>query len=100
MKLKTGVDVRFLRHEFVRVLPNIDGIFHHRAPGVDFVITAGLDGTHRHNSKHYKNAAIDVRRRDLTADQLPLVVEDLQKLLGDDFDIVIEPTHIHIELDI
>jgi len=98
-QLKKGVDIRFLRQEIVRYLPNIEGIFHVRAPGIPLVITSGAEGKHGENSKHYRNGAVDIRKRQLNPAQLIKIKNDLKKLLGDDFDIVEESTHIHIEYD-
>ncbi len=101
MKLKDGVDIRFLRQEIVRYLPNIEAIFNWHAshPDFEFVITAGCDGKHSDHSKHYVNLAIDCRIWHLTNEEIDYIVIDLQEL-NPDFDVVREPTHVHLEVDL
>lgn len=68
-------------------------------------ITSVMDGEHRDGSIHYEGNAFDVRTWfDDAGNQLSIY--DKQKLaaalrfaLGDDWDVVIENTHIHCEYD-
>lgn len=60
-------------------------------------ITSGLDGTHRGDSKHYQLAALDIRRYDM--DDAEGFSANLQAQLGDNYDVVLEATHIHCEYD-
>lgn len=110
MTIKPGADVRFIRPEVAARLWTIEQIFKHHAPeGYEFVITSGTEGRHSVNSLHYKGLAIDVRRwwrepglvetHDLGVDTLSKIRRDLVQALGRDWDIVIERTHVHIELD-
>ena len=64
--------------------------------GETFMITSCVDGTHGHNSLHYSGLAFDLRTRDLATDP-GLVVQRLREALGAEFDVVLEPTHIHVE---
>lgn len=60
-------------------------------------ITSGNDGKHMRGSKHYTNEAIDIRINDM---QNPKRVSDeIAFYLGKNYDVVLEPTHIHIEYD-
>ena len=61
----------------------------------EMTITSAKDGVHGTNSLHYAGRAVDLRIRDFT-DMWKMY---LQKALGKDWDIVIEPDHIHVELD-
>ena len=63
----------------------------------DFVITSVSDGKHSENSLHYSGNAFDCRTRHLTESQAQLVALQLKKNLGDEFDVVLEKTHCHIE---
>lgn len=63
------------------------------------VVTSGRDGQHQVNSKHYTDEALDLRRFHLKREELDTVVQSLQRTLGEDFDVVIEPTHVHVEYD-
>ena len=65
----------------------------------DVVITSGFEGTHAHNSLHYKGLALDFRTRHLTDNQRVEVMDHLRARLGDDYDVVFEGDHFHVEFD-
>lgn len=67
--------------------------------GKELVVTSISDGTHSVNSFHYKGRAFDCRTRYFTKDEQKDVVSDLKSALGDDFDVVLESDHIHVEYD-
>ena len=60
----------------------------------DYVITSCTEGTHKRASIHYMGGAGDLRRPTLRAEE---IVADMKGRLGDDFDVVLEPDHIHVE---
>jgi hypothetical protein len=61
------------------------------------VITSGNDAEHMEGSLHYKNRAIDLRIWGLVAPHV--AAQELRECLGDDFDVVCEKTHVHVEWD-
>ena len=63
------------------------------------VITHGLDGTHGPGSLHLKRRACDYRIWDIPSLRLNALAAEAQQILGDDYDVILEPTHIHIEYD-
>ena len=63
------------------------------------VVTSGCDGQHQVNSKHYTNEAIDLRTFHLQGNELDTVVQALKRTLGQDFDVVVEASHLHLEHD-
>ncbi len=80
----------------------------------DCWVTSVCDGKHSDDSKHYVGYALDLRIRNLidlkkfrrAGFNSPELVEKARKLadsmqnyLGDNFDVVLERTHIHIEYD-
>jgi len=65
--------------------------------GHDFTITACVDGKHMTGSLHYAGAAIDVRTRELAADEVQKLIARIKSCLGDAFDVLLEVDHIHIE---
>ena len=65
----------------------------------DCIVTSGCDGMHQVHSKHYTDEALDLRRFHLEPQELDTVVQALKRTLGQDFDVVIEATHIHLEYD-
>lgn len=63
----------------------------------DLVITCGLDGIHSAGSLHYSGNAVDIRTRHLTDDERRRALDLLRAVLGNDFDVVLHSTHIHVE---
>jgi len=91
MLLKPGVDITHLARPLRRALQKIDVMY------PDFVITSTRHDSHGASSLHYADQAIDIR---LTAWGGKVIsVEALRRILGDDFDVVGERTHIHVEFD-
>jgi hypothetical protein len=61
------------------------------------VVTSANDGTHMTGSLHYADRALDLRVWHLS--DPAGAARELQRELGDDFDVVHEGTHIHVEYD-
>tara|TARA_B100000949_G_C14255921_1_gene440445 strand:+ start:648 stop:995 length:348 start_codon:yes stop_codon:yes gene_type:complete len=106
--VKKGADIRFLRQELTDRLHQIATVFIYHSPaGFRFVVTSGNDSKHSVGSLHYINCAVDARIKYwpngvevyLTDNEQGQIKTDLDKVLGPDWDIVIESTHIHIEWD-
>jgi len=76
----------------------------HVVMGDDYVpvITSGNDYPfHKRNSKHYKNAAMDFRIKDVPASKRGEVVKMVQNRLGERFKVLWEKgeaEHLHVEL--
>lgn len=69
----------------------------HNAP--ELVVTSVRDGKHMKNSLHYQGCAVDLRIWNLPQHDDEIVAEELSEALGEDFDVVLEETHIHMEYD-
>ena len=94
MELKPGASLNGLDPiVYLYALPAIDAI-HRVVVGRDAIITAGTDGTHMQGSR-----ARHVRTRDRTAARKQELRDALARGLGPGWDVVSEPTHIHIEYD-
>jgi len=67
------------------------------------IVTSLLEGEHSENSLHYEGKAFDLRTRDLTDRQVSdihdLLEQRLNNLGAGNFDVIVEPTHIHVEWD-
>lgn len=94
MSIKPGVRVLGVRPEIVLALAILQDVF--AKAGVPFVITSIMEGTHSRASLHYTGCAADLRRPPDTARATELV--GLAKAaLGDDFDVLLESDHFHLE---
>ena len=67
--------------------------------GQELIITEGTGSKHGRGSLHYVGLAADLRTRfwKNSPETLQAVADALRERLGDEFDVVVEATHIHIE---
>ena len=74
------------------------GIFHEC--GVALVITSGTEGIHPAGGEydpHYLGYAVDLRTRHLDAHTLSLLIPKLRAALGNNWKVVLEPDHLHVQ---
>jgi len=65
-------------------------------------ITSANDSEHMSGSLHYKNRAFDIRTKNIIGNEkleARLWAERMQVELGDDYDVLLEKDHIHVEYD-
>lgn len=98
--IKPGVVFKALKQEIWAIFPLISKVF--ARFGHDCVITSANDGTHKPNSRHYIDLAIDLRSHHLLdMIQKNGVLKELQDILGDKYLILFENPkqdneHFHI----
>lgn len=97
MVIKKGVEITYLTPPMLEIMQAVFKVWNY--PGVTPVITSSFDGQHMRGSYHYSGLALDFRTNSIG----PLDREDfakrLQEELGEDYDVVLEKTHVHIEFD-
>jgi hypothetical protein len=107
MKLKLGASIDLLLPPLKLMLPRIADVYRMEMP-YNLVITSGADGEYRHSIKsaHYRGQAIDIRTWTTADSGVQISMEKRLKLktriadiLGPAYDVIAEPTHLHIELD-
>jgi hypothetical protein len=101
MLVKTGEGaavVKGMRAPLIRVLPIISSVF--EIHNYYCMLTEGTGGKHMKGSLHYKGLAGDFRTRHIVNEnEIDDIVEMLKEALGNDYDVIKEKTHIHIEYD-
>ena len=95
MKLKDGIKILGLRPELNLALIIADKIWSNY--NQELVITELTGGKHGTASLHYAGLSADLRTRYFTDEEKELVAKDLREALGENYDVVVEKTHIHIE---
>lgn len=96
--LKSGVTVRGVCPEIAVAITVVSSIYAQH--GYDCVLTSVTDGVHGRTSRHYSGAAVDFRIRHVPKADIRQILRVVQDALGpDDFDIVLEQTHLHVEFD-
>lgn len=97
ISLKPGVRITGLRNEALFATTVAQSIFVDE--GYDMTITSGTDGSHSRGSKHYCGDAFDLRTRHLASGMAAKIRDKLAEALGEEFDVILERTHIHVEFD-
>ena len=99
LDIKPGVDLTDMSTAITDIFDDIAAVWRQHTPGVTPVITAGRDGDHRANSKHYTGEAIDLRTSNLKQKQIDIIENALQTAIGSSYDVLCEDNHIHVEYD-
>jgi hypothetical protein len=97
MIFKDGVKLLGISPEITAIFPVIAKIW--MEMGQTLVITSVCDGKHSENSLHYSGRAIDCRTRYFSTEQKQELLQRVKMSLTDEFDVVLEDTHLHIEFD-
>lgn len=68
--------------------------------GLQFTITSISVGQHGAKSKHLVGCAVDIRTREIGTPELQeLIVDEIRDALTNNYDVIPEKTHLHIEWD-
>jgi len=70
--------------------------------GHDAVVTCGRDSLHSWGSLHYYGYAVDLRASvdwGYDAFVIEKIADALRQVLGEDYQVIIHSTHIHVEYD-
>jgi len=101
--IKAGASVAGLRTEILIAWYIANEVYEkYRNPRC--VLTSGTDGKHKEGSLHYVGLAIDLRTNNFPdggcdSFLVDAVVEVLAERLGEEYDVVRESNHIHIEFN-
>lgn len=98
IQLKSNIDVRGVQSELLVGLLVAEGVY--AEYDVDLIITEITGGHHSKHSVHAFGFAADLRTWNLPAGtDLQEVTDKIQERLNDQYDVVLETDHIHIEFD-
>ena len=97
ISLKPGVRPSVLQPQANLMILIVAGVF--AKYGYETVVTSLADGRHSRGSKHYVGFAGDFRTRHCTAAHQELIRAESADRLGDDYDVVLEADHLHVEYD-
>jgi hypothetical protein len=105
MKFKKGVKISGITKECIMGIQKAATIYEDKFDR-EMVVTSVLDGKHKSNSKHYDGDAFDLRTWETDTCGVQMTPHTKQYLasllgnsLGDNWDVVVEKTHIHCEYD-
>lgn len=95
MKLKPSVKIMGISPELVVGLMAVQKVFD--TFGIEMVITSVTDSKHSSTSLHYSGNAADIRTRNIATRDLMAVRTHIANALPNDFDVILETDHIHLE---
>lgn len=104
VNIKRGVSLNGVQPEIVMAVLVVKGVYERF--GYKHTVTSITDGKHSPGSLHYVGLAFDNRTwaddkgTQLTDGAKNDLVAAIQYELGPEWDVVPEPTHIHVELDL
>lgn len=98
LRIKPGASVKGLQPQALIALYIAEQVY--GSYGADCWLTSGTDGKHGAESLHYSGLAVDIRISNLE-DAIPTkeAREKIANALSVEYDVVLEPDHIHIEYD-
>ena len=105
MKLKAGASLDGVSWRLFAAAIVVERCFNAR--GYECWITSGSDPAHARlpNTKHARGEALDFRTRHVPDNDREPLAEEVQKVLGPGFDVVLvnkhhtKPDHLHVEYD-
>lgn len=97
--IKEGVVFKQFNLHFANFIEAVIHSWDLFAPSVIPVITSANDSKHGVDSLHYKNLAWDLRTNNLDKDKIEEIARMLRVNLGNDWDIIVETDHLHVEMD-
>lgn len=97
-RVKPGVSTSLITFEAIRIIQVVSSAYQNVVGRVP-VVTSWMDGKHIKGSRHYDGLALDFRIWGLTEEQKRLIGAEIAAQIGEEFDIVFEPTHLHVEFD-
>ena len=93
MRIKNGVNILGLAPQMVIALNVAESIY--RETDHEVVITSAIDGEHMAHSHHFKGCAVDIGLHPIAE----IAVRKIGESLGQQFQVILEKDHIHIEFD-
>jgi len=81
-----------LHSEMVPAMVAVEAVW-----GPKAIVTSDCGGKHMVGSKHYQGYALDFRTRHIPKRKQPALAFAVGELLGNDYDVVLEVDHLHVE---
>lgn len=93
--MKEGVKLFGIRPELTLAI-NIAHLVYQKYQH-DLIVTSIVDSVHSYSSLHYSGCAFDLRIRQLPESVINPIILELRKCLTNEYDVVLESDHIHVE---
>ena len=97
LRVKDGVSLYGLQPEMLWAIDRVKECYEQL--GEHCTITSARGDRHSSKSRHYSGLAVDFRNRNLDSNQKAEIDGLMREALGIQYDVIPEPTHIHVEYD-
>lgn len=97
MKIKQGVKITNLKPQLLLAIIVADNVY--TIHNQELVITSLDDSVHGNGTLHGQGYAFDCRTSYFSVDEAEKVAYEIRTKIDEDFDVVYEKDHIHIEYD-
>ena len=95
MQIKPDVRVHGISTEILLAAMVVESVL--KTYPYSCMITSGIEGQHSNGSRHYIGNALDFRTNHIPQNLLSQVVSQIKAGLTQDYDVVLENDHLHIE---
>lgn len=99
LRLKEGVDLLGLQPQTTFAIMVAWSCYQAVHKDGECVVTSCADGKHSKGSRHYVGLAFDLRIRGLPSTEQATLAEMIKECLTNQYDVVLESDHIHVEYD-
>jgi len=99
LRIKEGVDLLGFQPQISLAITVAYSCYSAVEKDGECVITSCSDGQHSRGSRHYIGLAFDLRTRNLNDEQKEALYGMIKECLTNQYDVVLEKTHIHVEYD-
>jgi len=96
ISIKKGVRIRAMQPPVVLAIQVAAGAYEEYGMP-EMTVTSICEGHHKRGSAHYSGRAFDLRIWGVGAPED--LTKDIKHLLGEEFDVILEKDHIHVEYD-
>ena len=97
--MKFKGDVSYSIDGVVKILLVAERAYGEMGRGKGGTVTSLMDGKHMEGSKHYDGEAVDLRTFFFSNAEKRIFKKKVQVGLGDDYDVILHSTHLHVEYD-
>ena len=95
VKFKKGVKINGIKPEMLVALVVANEVYAIWA--ADCIVTSVTEGKHKSGSLHHVGYGMDLRTRHINESTAKDIAKRLRERLTDEFDIIVEKDHIHME---
>lgn len=99
IRIKPGVSITSITPEMSIGLQIIASVFQERNYNTTITSGSEQEAPHMKKSKHWTGDALDIRTRNVPKYDRSDLAKTIKTALGEEFDVILHNTHLHVEYD-